>query len=229
MSRQSPFYDLHIKSSAVMVERNGWVLPEHFGDVQAELDACQNSIAVFDLSHFSRIRLSGDPASDCLAAVFGEKLNIPLQGCQKTLSLGDDNISVTLQHQDKGLLLITETPDHTSFLKQFEVAGPLCNVKVVDETFATAMIALKGPRAIPLLKEKLPIEIDHIAPGDVVSANMFFMRFVVALEGEGNCPGVTIILPAKIAPMAWEMLEKYGQSYDATLAGFQAWQHIHSV
>jgi aminomethyltransferase len=220
MAQQTPFYDLHVKSSAVMGERHGWMLPEHFGDLQAEINACENSIAVFDISHFSRIRFSGDQATEFMEGL----IEIPLPGHQGLVKYHD--LNATVQHQDKGLLLIAESLDHFSFLQQLENSAQLRNVKITDETFSTAMIALKGPKALALLKEKLPIEIDHIAPGDVVSANMFFMRFVIALGSNEN---ITIILPAKVAPMAWEMLEKYGQDYDATLAGFETWEQTNSA
>jgi len=213
-----------------MGDHNGWQVALHYGDAEAEIKSCRKSLAVFDLSHFSRVRIAGAESKTLVASLAGEEVaSLPVgrQGAAVWTSLQDQApTKITLQHQEKDYLVVTETPDHEQFLQTLQKQGQSLKVKIKDETFTTAMIALRGPLVLEMLKQKLPVEIDHLEPDDVMTASLFFMRFVIARQDRASHPGVTIILPAKIAPMAWDLFQKYGQEYQIQLAGLQAWQSV---
>jgi glycine cleavage system aminomethyltransferase T len=226
MPNESPFHHVHVNSGAVMAERDGWLMPRHYGDPAAEGQAARERLAVFDVSHRSRFRLAGAGAAAVLEQLTGEGAARLYEGRQRLLTLhlhpDDTGIPCTIQHQEGSFLLIGPPFSHAQIhdrLTQGNHNGP---VKVTDETGSTAMVLLRGPAAVPLLKEKLPFEgIADLQPGDVLCTSYFFMRFVIALD-EGTAPDATIIMPAKVAGLAWDMLQKYGKSYGAALAGLEA-------
>jgi len=229
MPHQSPFHQMHLKSNAEMAEQNSWLVPLHYGDPQAELRACRNSLAVFDLSHHSRVRVSGAGAKEFLTSILTLDRGLPSSGRQMRLKLpeklANPHSTVTLQHQAKDYLLILEDVDHISWTSRLNDCSSSGWVDIQDETEATAMISVQGPIALSLVKEKLSIDIDDIQANDVITENMFFMKFILSLD-DRNPPGINLILPAKIAPLAWDALQKYGRDYDAQLAGVQAWQSL---
>jgi aminomethyltransferase len=229
MPNQSPFHEMHLKSNAEMAEQDGWLVPLHYGDPQAEQEACRSSLAVFDLSHHNRLRISGVGSEQFLKSTLLIEGDLPANGRQMQLKLNGElplcQVPATLQHQPKSYVLILPgggSDAWASFLQTHPDAG---DVDIQDETASTAMISVQGPSAMTLLKEKLPVDVDDIQANDVVAETMFFMKFILSLD-DHTPPGVHLIMPARIAPLAWDALQKYGRDYDARLAGVQVWQSL---
>jgi len=221
MAHRSPFYEMHVKASAVMQDIDGWSMPWHYGDWQAEYQACRETLGVYDMSHFGRIRVKGNNAQAWFAQ-YGGGLSAGLsEGRQDFVHLDTTDFKgrILLQHQDKGYLVVTEPSERESLLCVLEKTGDL---NVCDETFKTAMVGFRGPRALALLVEKLPFDLPEMTPDTVICTTYFFMRFVISIHDAE----VRLILPAPMAGMAWDMLQKYGQTYNAKLTGWQALNQI---
>ena len=223
MTQKSPFHDVHVKSGAAMSEYDGWLLPEHYGDPEAEYRAYREGLAVFDVSSRSRIRVNGAKAAELLNGLFTCNIMALPEGRQCHALLCNEKGGVVedvwVQHQDKGFLLIGSPSNRGRLIDALERAAAEYDVKVTDETLKTAMVSLEGPRALELLKEKLPFDIGWMETNDILAESYFFMRFVVTLYDGPAGPGASLILPAKAASMAWDMLAKYGDRFGAKVAG----------
>src|SRR5436305_281087 len=66
MSEQTPLHDLTIKAGAVLVEEAGYLVPDHYGDPAREYDQVRNRCGLFDLSHRTKVELTGSEASPIL-------------------------------------------------------------------------------------------------------------------------------------------------------------------
>ncbi len=222
MPQLSPFQQIHENKAAAMAERDGWLMPLHYGDPLDEYRRCRENLAVFDSSYSYRIRVGGpdaqkllDPLLSCdVTRIFPNRRRYALF-CNEQGGIIEDCL---IQNQGSGYLLIGNPANHQRILNYLQAQPPSLNAKITDETFTTAMVTLRGPYALPLLKEKLPFDLEALQPGDVLAENYFFMRFVISLD-ESLSP--SIILPAKMASMAWDMLEKYGKIYNAGVAGLE--------
>ncbi len=222
MPQLSPFQQIHENKAAAMAERDGWLMPLHYGDPLDEYRRCRENLAVFDSSYSYRIRVGGPDAQKLLGPlvscdvtrIFPNRQRYALF-CNEQGGIIEDCL---IQNQGSGYLLIGNPANHQRILNYLQSRQPSLNAKITDETFTTAMVTLRGPYALPLLKEKLPFDLETLQPGDVLAENYFFMRFVISLD-ESLSP--SIILPAKMASMAWDMLEKYGKIYNAGVAGLE--------
>jgi len=232
MTRQSPFHDVHVRHQAVMNVSDGWMLPAHYGDAEAEYQHAKNHLAVFDSSHNFRFRLSGPQASMMLHSMDGNQDHRLPQGKMKTVSLLDKGgmkiAPVLVQHQDHGFVLIGSPSLHEAAWQCLEHHQKNHSVKIFDETESTAMVWLTGPGAWPMIREKMPFDLSDLQPGEVFSETYFFMRFVIGRNSANGVDCISLTIPAKAAGMAWGLLEKYGQSYQAKLAGQTAWQRLQS-
>lgn len=230
MAYKTPFYDLHIARSAAMVEHQGWLIPEHYGDAAGECVACREKLAVFDLSYLSRIRIAGTDATEMLETMLTVDVGLMIEDTSQRDLLRDDRgealDDVLIQRHKGSFLLIGSEGNRQAMLDVLGQGAADKNVKVTDETFKTAMVSLRGPAAIELARDKLPFDVDDMRPGDLSVQTYFFMRFVISIDEEFGLDGVTIILPAKMAGMAWEMLEKYGHRYGIVPAGFTAFEML---
>src|SRR5690606_5124693 len=59
MAKESPLAGMHRAHGARFAERNGWLLPEHFGDPTAEYRAVREAVGLFDLSHRGLLQFTG--------------------------------------------------------------------------------------------------------------------------------------------------------------------------
>ncbi|MBN1436557.1 MAG: aminomethyltransferase family protein [Sedimentisphaerales bacterium] len=226
MPNKTPFHDLHLQRDAQMTEHAGWTIPDHFGDPQAEHLACRQHLAVSDLSHCYRVRVSGPYAAKTLDQLLTCDITaLPVERqCAALLCSEAGSVieKLRVQHQDKGFLLIGHPQNHQRVLNILQENAPPHGITITDETAKTAMVSLQGPQALELLREKLPFDLGQMNPDDVIIQSYFFMRFVISFNNDQPEPGADLILPAKAAGMAWEMLNKYGESYGAKIVGLQA-------
>ena len=59
MAKQSLLMNLHRLNRAVFAERDGWVLPAHFGDPAGEYSAVRSSAGLVDLSRRGLLQFTG--------------------------------------------------------------------------------------------------------------------------------------------------------------------------
>jgi folate-binding protein YgfZ len=59
MAKQSLLTDLHQRNGAVFVERDGWLLPDHFGDPTAEYQCVRTAAGLCDLPHRALLQFTG--------------------------------------------------------------------------------------------------------------------------------------------------------------------------
>ena len=208
-----------------MVAEHGWLIPQHYGDMEAEVRACRETIGVFDESSCSRIRVGGAGGAGALEKLLSFNIRKLAEGkqrygvfCNEQGGIVEDGM---VQHQGKSYLFIGNPQNRERLLNLLQEYNHSSEVKIDDETESTAMITLMGPKVVDLLKEKMPFDTDELAEDVVLVRNYFFMRIVIA-QNRRPVPGATLILPAKMAAMGWELLEKYGEKYGICPAGFRA-------
>jgi len=230
MTRHSPFHDIHVRHQAVMKASDGWLVADHYGDAEAEYRQAKTKLAVFDTSHYFRFRIAGAEAAELLHAMNGNQDHRLAQGNMRAVPLLDKGgmkiEPVLVQHQDHGFVLIGPPVLGEPTRQSLEHHQKSHSVKITDETDSTAMVWLAGPSAWPMIREKMPFDLGDLQLGEVFSETYFFMRFVIGRGRAGGVDCVSLTLPAKAAAMAWGLLEKYGQSYGARLAGQCAWQRL---
>src|SRR5262245_4461256 len=59
MPKQSSLADFHKSNGAVFIERDGWLLPAHFGSPAAEYSAVRTACGFIDLSHRGLLQFTG--------------------------------------------------------------------------------------------------------------------------------------------------------------------------
>jgi folate-binding protein YgfZ len=62
MPERTPLYEQEAEAGAVFADEAGWLVPAHFGDRIAEYRTARQGAAIFDLSHWGKIELTGPDA-----------------------------------------------------------------------------------------------------------------------------------------------------------------------
>ena len=60
MAKRSTLADLHERQGATFIERDGWRLPDHFGDPASEYKSVRESAGLFDLANRAMLQFTGE-------------------------------------------------------------------------------------------------------------------------------------------------------------------------
>jgi glycine cleavage system T protein len=180
---KTPFYDLHIKCGAKMVNFHGWDMPlQYFGIVQEHINTRQN-VSIFDVSHMGRFEIEGANAFESLQALMtndlsklndNQALYSPI--CYEDGGIVDDLIVYRIN--SKRFLVVVNASNVT---KDFQWIASHSSSIVKDISDATALVAIQGPRASQMLKQALPaLDLAGLKPFDLIKANIFDLRHPIA-------------------------------------------------
>jgi folate-binding protein YgfZ len=76
MPRHSALFDFHKHRGAAFAERDGWLLPTHYGNIAAEYDAVRKSAGIVDLSNRGLLQFTGDDRVSFLQGMLSNDLRL---------------------------------------------------------------------------------------------------------------------------------------------------------
>jgi aminomethyltransferase len=223
MLKRTPFYDFHVAAGARVVEFAGWEMPILYRGIVEEHEHTRNSGSMFDVSHMGRLSFAGPQAVALLDRVLTRKISDQKVGqsryslvCNESGGVLDD---VIVSREQKNWLVVCNASGRAKLVKHFnEVrrAGDF-DVDMVDNTEATAMVALQGPRVIERLSSVLPVDLKALKRYHFATDSLMLVRFTVFRSGYTGEDGIELILPAKAAGMAMKLLAGRMDKPDATI------------
>lgn len=80
MGKHTPFYDLHVKANAKMVDFAGWDMPLHYGSQIEEHHQVRHFGGMFDVSHMGVVDIKGDHARKDLCRLVANDINRLIPG-----------------------------------------------------------------------------------------------------------------------------------------------------
>jgi folate-binding protein YgfZ len=168
-----PLDEVHRRLGANMTERDGWLLPAHYGDVSAEYAAVRGAPAflpaerrdpgqqndhgagLIDLSARGRMLVSGSEAVSFLNGLITNDMNTLAEN--RWMPAAFPNVqgrllaAVRVVHRDDGFLIDTESVTHDTVLKlleRFTLAG---DFKVTELTKDTTLLSIQGAQATDIV------------------------------------------------------------------------------
>lgn len=224
---RTALYDKHIALEARMGTEANWDMPLSYGGALEEAATARKEAAIFDVSHFGRIRLRGDDSLDLLDRVCAND----------AASQEDDTASPALMCNAKGgvidlvrlvrlsdyWLVLTSPTCRTKVLEHLQANGEGMDVKIDDQTEKTTMVAMIGPRAPSRLAAVLPLPVAELKSGDVMAGSFMIARYVAIRSSLAGLYCLEVVLPNMLASQAWRFItDKAGENRIAP-AGLAAW------
>lgn len=207
---RTPFHRYHLERGAKMVDFAGWEMPIHYGSIIEEHRQVRTSGGIFDVSHMGRFRLTGRDVQRfldhvCTRQIYGMKVG----QCRYSLVCNEqggchDDVLV-YKVADGDYFMVCNAANRAKLLDHFaQVRGDLI-FKLLDETEITGMIALQGPNVMELIGG-FSSEIPALKRYRFTIKNLFIAKVLVSRTGYTGEDGVEVILPAKFADKAVNML-----------------------
>ncbi len=203
------------------------MVPVSFGNDDAAIQAAHQGVALVDLSHWGRLKISGD---DRLRYLHNQSTNDiqrlkPGQGCDTVFvtSTGRTiDLATAYVMQDSVLVLVS--PNRRQQLMEWldRYIFPMDRVELKDATSECATFSLIGPESDTLLEklsDEMPVD-EAYASHELLMLDALKVRVAV---GNGLAlPGYTLIVPAGNAAKLWEILTEAG----AIPMGDRVWEQL---
>jgi len=209
---RTPLYDCHVEAGGRMVPFAGWEMPVQYASVIAEGKAVREGAGMFDVSHMVRLALKGERVLEYLEHITANDVS----------KLTDDTGQYSLLPNDQGgcvddiivyrlephkYAMVVNAANHEKDLAWL-LKQNTYDVEIKDETKDTAMIAVQGPRAVPLLAEHSDSHDSLVnAPAfGVVQAQIGGIDCFCARSGYTGEDGYELICHAEEAAELWQAL-----------------------
>lgn len=214
MGKQTPFYALHVKANAKIVDFAGWDMPLHYGSQIQEHHQVRQHAGMFDVSHMGIVDLHGKDVNTYLRRLVANDVNRLTNGkalytCMLNEQGGvvDDLIIYKLADDFFRLVVNAGTREKDMAWMQSQLPG--LDVKLT-ERLDLAMLAIQGPEVKEKIQRFLPPQqadiILNLKPFQFASKKDLF----IARTGYTGEDGYEVIFPKEEAVKLWETCLLFG-------------------
>lgn len=217
----TPFHSYHVENGAKMVDFAGWDMPLMYRSIMEEHKQVRTSGGLFDVSHMGRLKFTGKDACKILDRLCTRQIHGMQDGqirysiiCNAHGGCRDDVL--VYKNKDNDYLMVCNGANRAKILNHIEEHRGEFSFKLKDETEATAMIALQGPKVMELLGT-VSKEVPELKRYRFLMKNLLIEKIMISRTGYTGEDGVEVILPAKFAAKGIEMLLK-NMGEDANMA-----------
>jgi aminomethyltransferase len=223
--KQTPLNAVHRALGAKMVDFGGWDMPVQYpSGILAEHEAVRKRAGLFDVSHMGEIRVKGPQALvflDWLTPNAVAKLE--LGQIHYTAFLTDrgtfvDDLLLHKMAPDEYLLVVNASNTEKDFAWVKGHAAKW-DVNVVNESQATAQVALQGPRSLEILQPLVDIDLAPIKYYWFAAGRFQGLPVLFARTGYTGEDGFEVYCPSDKAEEVWNAILKAGQPHGLIPAG----------
>ncbi len=226
--RRTSLYDEHVALKGRIVPFAGWEMPVQYTGIVDEHQAVRTAAGLFDVSHMGELRLRGEYSAHVVDYLVTNDARRLVDGqamytccCNERGTILDDLIVYRRTQDD--WTIVCNASNRDKIVGHFARAAQN-HCEFEDESDATALIALQGPRAFDVLVKLGPdaaklreLKSFHFRPA--VVAGVACMPARTGYTGED---GVEIFCPWEEAPELWRAILEAGKPLGVKAAGLGA-------
>lgn len=169
---KSPLDEVHRKAGARMSEREGWLVPASYGDVQAEYRSVrEEGTGLIDLSSRGRIEIGGSEATMFLNGLITN--DVKTLGADSWMKAALPNVqgrilaAARVLHRRDAFLFDTESSTREQIVKSFGRFTLAGDFRLADLTTETALLSVQGTRACEIVRAVLGEEAASVERGRI--------------------------------------------------------------
>lgn len=208
MAKRTPFYDLHVKANAKIVDFAGWDMPLHYGSQIQEHHQVRQHAGMFDVSHMGVVDVHGEDVASYLRHLLANDVNRLVNGkalytCMLNEQGGVLDDLIVYKVSDDFYRIVINAGTREKDLAWMRMQAQSFSVDIKERT-DLAMLAIQGPE----IKNK----INQVFSADQVQAVVNLKPFTfaefgdtfVARTGYTGEDGYEIILPITATTALWQ-------------------------
>ena len=223
--KYTPFHDFHRALGARLVEFAGFEMPLRYTGDQREHLAVRNAVGLFDISHMGEFRVTGSGAgpflqrmvtNDVLGLETGQALYSPLT--RPDGGIVDDLL--VYRFADRYMVVVNASTTAKDFAWLKEHAPR--DVTLEDQSDATALLAIQGPRAADVLRGHVPDAALGLGFYRFMEGPVFGVPAVISRTGYTGEDGFELYFDPAQAATVWEGLMRAGAPHGLEAVGLGA-------
>jgi folate-binding protein YgfZ len=226
VAKQSHLSALHKSNGAAFAERDGWLLPTHFGDATAEYKAVRSAVGLIDRCHRGLIQLTGPDRLSFLQGMLSNDL--------RNIGPGEGQYATVLNQQGKVLGDVRVLCSENSFyldlwdiikdkivehLNRYLVAD---EVEIADRSEGYGILSVQGPRSKTLLQELVGSAELPSRPAAHAIVNVDGAAICVVHDSHTGEAGFDLIIPAAALQKVAQRATDSGKPLGALWIGAEA-------
>ena len=223
--KRTPFYDYHRAAGAKLVDFAGFEMPVRYtGDVREHL-AVRQAAGLFDITHMGEFDVRGPGSTEWLdrmvtnhvgALAVGQTLYSPR--CRPDGGIVDDLL--VYRYDDHYMVVVNASNLNKDF--QWLAAHKPAGVTLTDQSDATALLAVQGPRAADILR-------GHVSDGALdlgyyrfMPGTLFGVPATLSRTGYTGEDGFELYFDPQHADAVWTGIVAAGKPHGLELIGLGA-------
>ncbi|HTO53432.1 MAG TPA: glycine cleavage system aminomethyltransferase GcvT [Myxococcota bacterium] len=225
---RTPLWSRHHDAGAKLVPFAGWEMPVSYTGILEEHRAVRTRAGLFDVSHMGELRLRGPGALELAQRLFTNDVASAEPGrvrygllCLESGGAVDD---VTLYRTGPGEVLFCVNAANAAADRDWmhEIrARTRSRAEIVDESEATALLALQGPRALGIVAKLTPPGFVRPRIWHFSETRLGDLPVMLSRTGYTGEDGYEIFIDGARAGALWDLLREAGGA-DLTPAGLGA-------
>jgi aminomethyltransferase len=216
----------HVAHGGRMIDFAGWDMPVQYGSIIDEHQAVRRAAGIFDIAHMGRIKFSGDDACNLLDSLLtNDVTKLEPGGIHYSLvtnEAGGVLDDVLVYRFDAFYYLVVNASNRLKIVDWITRHRAAFHAHVEDQTLATFMLAVQGPRAVEVLHPHVNVEISGLTYYSGCEAMVFGRPALVSRTGYTGEDGFEIVVAASDGPDVWHRLISDGKEAGLTACGLGA-------
>ena len=226
MAKQSPLSAFHQTSGAKFVERDGWLVPAHFGNPAAEYAVVRSAVGLIDLAYCGLLQVTGPDRLSFLQGMLSNDLRDlkPFTGQYATLLTQQGKVIAAVRvlcamnsfYLDFLEVLKEKIVAH---LNRYLVAD---EVEIADRSNEYATLSIQGPQSEALLGQLVRQAELPAHPLQHAMANIDAAAICIVRASHTGEDGFDLIGPTANLPNIAQKLTETGKQFSAAWVGEEA-------
>jgi aminomethyltransferase len=211
--RRTPLFDSHRQLGAKLIDFGGWEMPVQYrtGIIQ-EHKTVRAGAGLFDVSHMGEALVRGARATEAVQRLVTNDVGKMTDGaamytvmCYPDGGIVDD--CIVYRRSEREYLIVLNAANTAKDLAWIrDNAAGAYGVDILDESEATALIAVQGPRAVALVGRLSPADVAAIRPFHFAAVDIAGVPCMAARTGYTGEDGFELACAADRAVDLWNAL-----------------------
>ncbi|TWT42485.1 glycine cleavage system aminomethyltransferase GcvT [Botrimarina hoheduenensis] len=213
---RTPLADWHAAHGGRLVDFAGWAMPVQYGSIVEEHVATRTGVGLFDVSHMGRLAVRGSQAGPFLDHVLTRRVTALKPGqiryslvCNSAGGMLDDVLAGRVgvdSAEGPAFALVVNASNREKLNTWFAEEAQHFQVSLDDQTLATAMIAVQGPRAVAMVAQLADTDVAALRYYSGCEARVAGVPCAVSRTGYTGEDGFELTCPAQEATALWQAL-----------------------
>jgi aminomethyltransferase len=208
---ETPLAARHDALRARMIDFAGWRMPVQYDSILEEHRAVRERVGLFDLSHMGELMIEGPEAASGLArALVTDPASLAMGRAQYSMICAPDggiiDDLIVYRLADERFLVVANAGN--AAVVSDALAERLVRTRAIldDQSLATGLVAIQGPRSVELLSELTELDLDALRYYAIADGQVAGIPALIARTGYTGEDGFELFVDWSRTPELWDVL-----------------------